>query len=379
MEFSGDYNPKEFCWRDLELLTDFFSEENFIGKINFGKVYRGKTQQGQQVTVKIWLHQPDERDCYPSDKDYCFTRLVSEGIFLSDPDVVHHPNLVKLMGCCCEVEYGHFGVVYDLRSKDTLLNLIDKDDLTWTQRVKVALDIARLVEHLHHHKPPYVLHFTHPALIMLDQDYNPVLFDFFNLSGGAVGDKQLSSYSDMFTFSQGYRGYIDVNFLMTGEWSIKSDEYSFAILLLGLISKRAFDGEKWRPKIELNPVQWALIQYKLKLNSGFQLFDCPLVHESLKGEPGFRALDGVAITKLARCCVDLDKGKRPTMSQIVLYLQGLHLFTGNCGSEISDILEEGLLDDWDTEYRLGNPYKEREKKRKDWKGCLKIPCLATKK
>ena len=64
MEFSGDYNPKEFCWRDLELLTDFFSEENFIGKINFGKVYRGKTQQGQQVTVKIWLHQPDERDCY---------------------------------------------------------------------------------------------------------------------------------------------------------------------------------------------------------------------------------------------------------------------------------------------------------------------------
>ena len=43
------------------------------------------------------------------------------------------------------------------------------DDLTWTQRVKVALDIARLVEHLHHHKPPYVLHFTHPALIMLDQ------------------------------------------------------------------------------------------------------------------------------------------------------------------------------------------------------------------
>ncbi|GMY20117.1 probable serine/threonine-protein kinase PBL21 isoform X1, partial [Fagus crenata] len=141
--------------------------------------------------------------------------FVSEGIFLSDPDVVHHPNLVKLMGCYCEVEYGHFGVFYDLRSKDTLLNLIDKDDLTWTQRVKVALDIARLVEHLHHHKPPYVLHFTHPALIMLDQDYNPVLFDFFNLSGGAVGDKQLSSYSDMFTFSQGYHGYIDVNFLMT--------------------------------------------------------------------------------------------------------------------------------------------------------------------
>jgi hypothetical protein len=56
----------------------------------------------------------------------------------------------------------------------------------------------------------YNLTFTVP------QDYNPVLFDFFNLSGGAVGDKQLSSYSDMFTFSQGYHGYIDVNFLMTG-------------------------------------------------------------------------------------------------------------------------------------------------------------------
>ncbi|KAL0011532.1 hypothetical protein SO802_006640 [Lithocarpus litseifolius] len=56
MEFSADCKPKKYCWRDLELLTNFFSEENFIGKINFGKVYRGKTQQGQEVTVRIWLH-----------------------------------------------------------------------------------------------------------------------------------------------------------------------------------------------------------------------------------------------------------------------------------------------------------------------------------
>nr|POE82548.1 hypothetical protein CFP56_74798 [Quercus suber] len=39
---------------------------------------------------------------------------------------MNHPNLVKLIRYCCEVEDHHLGVVYDLKSKDSLLNLIDK-------------------------------------------------------------------------------------------------------------------------------------------------------------------------------------------------------------------------------------------------------------
>ncbi|XP_030968752.1 probable serine/threonine-protein kinase PBL21 isoform X1 [Quercus lobata] len=358
MDFSADcVEPKEYCWRDLELLTNSFSKENFIGKINFGKVYRGKTQQGQEVTVKIWFY-PDVGRIAKHYANYGLTRLESECIFLTHPDVVNHPNLVKLIGYCCEVEDQHFGVVYDLRSKDTLINITDKDDLTWKQRMQVASAIARVLEHLHCQNPPYLLHFVHPALIMLDQDFNPVLFDFFMLTGGALGEKQHLLNQDVMLISD--IPYLDNSFFKTGDWGPTSDQFSFAIVLLELICKHAFGGEKWKYDDQL-PELWAWKKYKY---SGFQPVDCPLVHESLKREPGFHAFDGVAITKLIFRCVVYHQ-IRPTMSQIVQFIEGLHLFTGGFGGTV-----EGLLDEWDTEES-----SSVKKKR----GCFHFPCLVRKK
>nr|POE93956.1 hypothetical protein CFP56_27833 [Quercus suber] len=48
---------------------------------------------------------------------------------------------------------------------------------------------------------------------MLDQDSNPVFFDFYMLTGGALGDKQHVSSSDFLLLS--YGAYIDVNFVVT--------------------------------------------------------------------------------------------------------------------------------------------------------------------
>lgn len=93
-------------------------------------------------------------------------------------------------------------------------------------------------------------------------------------------------------------------------------------------------------------------EYELNLNSGFQPIDCPLFHESLKGEPGFHAHDGVAMTKLALRCVDNCQRQRPTISQIHQYVQSLQLFTGNFGVE-------GLLDKWDTELENAGKKKRR--------------------
>ena len=50
-----EFFVKNYCWTELELLTESSSEENFIGNVKFGKVYWGKTEQGQEVTVKIWF------------------------------------------------------------------------------------------------------------------------------------------------------------------------------------------------------------------------------------------------------------------------------------------------------------------------------------
>ena len=81
-------------------------------------------------------------------------------------------------------------------------------------------------------------------------------------------------------------------FSVTGVWSLRSDQFSFAVVLIGLICKCAFSGENWKDETE--PLIWASEQYDMKLKSGFQPNDCHLVHESLKVEPGFHDLDGAA-------------------------------------------------------------------------------------
>ncbi|KAM3684035.1 hypothetical protein ACB098_11G012600 [Castanea mollissima] len=171
-----DGKPKKLSWRDLEVLTDSFSKENFIVNVQFGKLYCGKTRDAQELTVKIWGLPPDEVCTIALCNDTIVDRLEGELSVLTNPDLGNHPNLVKLIGYCCEDQGSHYGVVYNVRSKDSLLNLIEKDDFTWTQRMQAALGVARVLEHLHERN--YLVCNVHPAHVILDQDSNPVFLDF---------------------------------------------------------------------------------------------------------------------------------------------------------------------------------------------------------
>ena len=61
----------EFSYEKLESMTNGFSEENFIGKFQFGRVYRGIYER-QHVTVKIYEN-PLIYDVYPGDNFRRFT------------------------------------------------------------------------------------------------------------------------------------------------------------------------------------------------------------------------------------------------------------------------------------------------------------------
>uniref|UniRef100_A0A7N2LKE9 Protein kinase domain-containing protein n=1 Tax=Quercus lobata TaxID=97700 RepID=A0A7N2LKE9_QUELO len=322
MEIDG--KPKKLSWRDLEVLTDSFSKENFIVNVQFGKLYRGKTPDAQELTVKIRWLPPDEVCTIVLCDDAIVDRLERELSVLTNPDLGNHPNLVKLIGYCCEDQGSHYGVVYDVRSKDSLLNLIEKDDFTWTQRMQAALGVARVLEHLHERN--YLVCNVHPAHVILDQDSNPVLLD-FSLRPDRTIAKRYPNYPC--TVYYGYDGYIDPLFVHNGFWVKRADVFSFGIVLLELITKFVFDQSKCDAAREF-PAGWAQRQYRQKLNSSSQPVGCLLVHKSFDSAPDFDVCDGVAITKLAVHCVDLDERKRPTMTQIVNYLQG-------------------IIDEWDTQ------------------------------
>ena len=64
---------------------------------------------------------------------------------LTNPDLGNHPNLVKLIGYCCEDQGSHYGVVYDVRSKDSLLNLIEKGSRAHVDSINHDYEIKSLM------------------------------------------------------------------------------------------------------------------------------------------------------------------------------------------------------------------------------------------
>ncbi|XP_059631776.1 serine/threonine-protein kinase CDG1-like isoform X1 [Cornus florida] len=314
MEMLREYDIIEFSHAELDDLTSNFSQANLIGEAQFGKVYRGKTQQGQDVTVKIW----EDLGKFAVGRDEHRSQLAKECIFLMESSVNHHPSLVKLLGYCCEDSL--LGVVYDLKPVDTVHNLIDNDGFSWLHRIKVAIDIAHLLEFLHyHHKPQYLVRNISSAHIMVDQDYNPVLFDFCMLVGGLFGDVQPIAHK----FVLGAPGYTDpmiINF--AGKWWKVHDIFSFGTVLLELISKRPSEMKK--------PVHyWAEAQYNLNKPKK-SLFGCfalskkfSLVHKSFEEDLGFSQHDGYKITDLAMRSVE-GNGVRPSMKEVVQTLARLH-------------------------------------------------------
>ena len=101
-----EFSVKKYSWRELELLTDSFSEENFIGNVKHGKVYRGKTEQGQEVTVKIWFRfESQNRDVANRHANYSLTRL-EVSIYLYTLHYItycFHLFTTKFCVCVCSV------------------------------------------------------------------------------------------------------------------------------------------------------------------------------------------------------------------------------------------------------------------------------------
>ncbi|XP_050119694.1 probable serine/threonine-protein kinase PBL15 isoform X2 [Malus sylvestris] len=312
-------NITVFTSGDLRACTNDFHQNNLIGFTQFGKLYRGRIRQGftgtdqvRDVTVKVW----DEKSAGCSKLMHDEFLVVKEEVeFLTHPTLNGYPNLVKLIGYCCEKEVK--GVVYDLNPWDTLQNLTVKDYLNWVQRVNLLVQLAGLLEFLHNKEKPYLVLNMNASHIILDRDCKPKLFDFGLISGGIIGDMSPTPKKQIPTSI----GFVDPFFAAKGGryWHTSCDVYSFGVILLGLIAKRGFGLESVEePQLGLdNLVQyWAKKEYKP---------NCSLVHRGLQEDWSYVVEDGTAITELGMRCVEFFPTNRPTMKNVVESLEGLML------------------------------------------------------
>ncbi|XLT61990.1 hypothetical protein HN873_018514, partial [Arachis hypogaea] len=135
---------------------------------------------------------------------------------------------------------------------DPTLNNNKEGGLSWITRMKIAAGAARGLEYLHcKANPPVIYRDLKSANILLDNDFNPKLSDFGLAKLGPVGDNTHVSTRVMGTY-----GYCAPEYAMSGKLTLKSDIYSFGVVLLELITgRKAMDFT--RKQGSQNLVSWA--------------------------------------------------------------------------------------------------------------------------
>ncbi|KAI3447134.1 hypothetical protein Pfo_003799 [Paulownia fortunei] len=297
-------SAKTFSLSDIERATDFFNETRIIGEGGFGRVYSGVLEDGTKVAMKI-LKRYDQQGG---------REFLAEVEMLSR---LHHRNLVKLIGIC--VEDRTRCLVYELipnGSVESHLHGCDKErsPLDWSARLKIALGAARALAYLHEDSSPRVIHRDFKASnILLEDDFTPKVSD-FGLARAALDEEN----RHISTRVMGTFGYVAPEYAMTGHLLVKSDVYSYGVVLLELLTGRK-PVDMSQPPGQENLVSWArpLLTSREGLES--------IIDQCLVPELHFDSIAKVAA--IASMCVQPEVSHRPFMGEVV---QALKLVCNEC-------------------------------------------------
>ncbi|MED6167602.1 Interface between microtubules and kinetochore protein [Stylosanthes scabra] len=303
-------NLKSFTFAELKTATRNFRPDSVVGEGGFGSVFKGWIDEQTLVPVKPGTGMV-----------IAVKRLNQEGVqghseWLTEINYLgqlHHPNLVKLVGYCLEDDQRL--LVYEFLTKGSLDNHLFRrasyvQPLSWSIRIKVALDAAKGLAFLHSDEAKVIYRDFKTSNILLDSSYNAKLSDFGLAKDGPAGDKSHVSTRVMGTY-----GYAAPEYMATGHLTKKSDVYSFGVVLLEIMSgKRALDNN--RPSREQNLIEWA----KPYLSSKRRIFQ--VMDARIEGQYTLREVTKVA--NLAIRCLSVEPRFRPKMEEVVRILEHLH-------------------------------------------------------
>ncbi|GAB2227244.1 hypothetical protein Droror1_Dr00009057 [Drosera rotundifolia] len=323
-----------FTLFELETITKSFRSDYILGEGGFGNVYKGYIDENVRVGLKSL---PVAVKVLNKEGLQGHREWLTEVNFLGQ---LRHPNLVKLIGYCCEDD--HRLLVYEFMFRGSLENhLFQKAavPLPWSTRMMIALGAAKGLAFLHNAERPVIYRDFKTSNILLDSDYSAKLSDFGLAKAGPQGDETHVSTRVMGTY-----GYAAPEYVMTGHLTARSDVYSFGVVLLELLTGRR-SVDKKRPNREQNLVDWA----RPKLNDKRKLLQ--IIDHRLENQYPVRAAQKAC--SLAYYCLSQNPKARPLMSDVVESLEPLQ-GSGDPASGLSSssILRSGRSGVFVKDYRM---------------------------
>lgn len=288
LEESLDYKGSDkgrvnfFSYKDIEDFCEGFS--NLVGRGSNSCVYKGILSDGTEVAVKRF-------------KDIVGNESSIEKRFRSKVELlcrVHHQNLINLIGYCQEkncrmlvLQYAPNGTLYE--------NLHGGEQLSWRQRMRIAVGTAYGLSYLHHScNPPLFFDGKfNSSNIFLTEDYAAKITG-LGKSSGRGSELEVKSYNDNNVHIQQV------------ESARAGDVYAFGILLLELLSGREASNQNALTLIDLAK------QY-LHCNDKMPDIADPALKTVVAGEFN-------SICEIACRCIQQDTKARPNMEDVIALL-----------------------------------------------------------
>lgn len=286
-----------FRYSDLHRATKNFSEQ--IGAGGFGSVFKGLLNGSTAIAVKRLV-------------SYCQVEKQFRAE-VSSIGVIHHTNLVKLIGFSCKGDERL--LVYEYMSNGSLDTHLFRSNnsvtLNWSTRYQIALGVARGLAYLHESCRDCIIHCDiKPQNILLDDSFVPKIADF------GMAKLLGRDFSRVMTTARGTIGYLAPEWFSGVAVTPKVDVYVYGMVLLEIISGKMNshrESNSYADHIVCFPLEVAH-----KLLEGDVL---SLVDGKLNGDVNVEEAERAC--KLACWCIQENELDRPTMGKVVQILEGL--------------------------------------------------------
>ncbi|GAU14915.1 hypothetical protein TSUD_47080 [Trifolium subterraneum] len=215
---------------EIESATNNFAKENMIGEGGFGEVYKGVLSNGEEVAVKRLLGSSKQGAKEFKNEVLVIARL-------------QHKNLVKLQGFYLDEQEKI--LIYEYvpnKSLDYFLfEPLKRRQLSWHERHKIIGGIARGILYLHEDSRLKIIHRDlKPSNVLLDSNMDPKISDFGMARIVATDNIEENTHRIVGTY-----GYMSPEYAMHGQFSVKSDVFSFGVMVLEIISgKRKYSSSE---------------------------------------------------------------------------------------------------------------------------------------